>query len=253
MVEIKNLSAGYNGQPVIRIPSLSFGEGEITSIIGENGSGKSTLLKAIDNILRYNGSIKADGKEIAGLRHLERARLVAYLPQTLIPVRLNVRTLVSHGRYAHTGISHRLSSVDRTMVDNAMVLTDVQDMRDRWLNEISGGELKRCYLAMVIAQNSRYILLDEPAAGLDVSHQIMMMTILRRLAGEGIGIIITSHDTPLSLTYSDRVCMLKNGEVLAVQRPEEIEAEDAMMRKCIGYGIKINGDESALYKYSLEK
>ena len=135
MVEIKNLSAGYNGQPVIRIPSLSFGEGEITSIIGENGSGKSTLLKAIDNILRYNGSIKADGKEIAGLRHLERARLVAYLPQTLIPVRLNVRTLVSHGRYAHTGISHRLSSVDRTMVDNAMVLTDVQDMRDRWLNE----------------------------------------------------------------------------------------------------------------------
>ena len=210
-------------------------------------------MKAIDNILRYNGSIKADGKEIAGLRHLERARLVAYLPQTLIPVRLNVRTLVSHGRYAHTGISHRLSSVDRTMVDNAMVLTDVQDMRDRWLNEISGGELKRCYLAMVIAQNSRYILLDEPAAGLDVSHQIMMMTILRRLAGEGIGIIITSHDTPLSLTYSDRVCMLKNGEVLAVQRPEEIEAEDAMMRKCIGYGIKINGDESALYKYRLEK
>ena len=97
MVEIKNLSAGYNGQPVIRIPSLSFGEGEITSIIGENGSGKSTLLKTIDNILRYNGSIKADGKEIAGLRHLERARLVAYLPQTLIPVRLNVRTLVFLG------------------------------------------------------------------------------------------------------------------------------------------------------------
>ncbi|MBR0317826.1 MAG: ABC transporter ATP-binding protein [Spirochaetia bacterium] len=253
MVEITNVYAGYGGKPVISIPYLSFKAGEITSIIGRNGSGKSTLLKAIDSLIQYTGSITADGMEIAGLSHKERARTVAYLPQTLIPVRLSIRVLVSHGRYAHTGISHRLSSKDRAMVDNAMELADVYTMQDRWINEISGGEVKRSYLAMVIAQNSRYILLDEPAAGLDISHQIMMMTILRRLAAEGIGVVITSHDTPLSLTYSDKVCMIKDGALLAVQAPSEIEASDAIMRKCIGYGIRTNEDEAALYKYRLEK
>ena len=164
MVEITNVYAGYGGKPVISIPYLSFKAGEITSIIGRNGSGKSTLLKAIDSLIQYTGSITADGMEIAGLSHKERARTVAYLPQTLIPVRLSIRVLVSHGRYAHTGISHRLSSKDRAMVDNAMELADVYTMQDRWINEISGGEVKRSYLAMVIAQNSRYILLDEPVS-----------------------------------------------------------------------------------------
>ena len=166
MIEIKNLKTGYNGKTVLEINSLYFNEGEITAIVGLNGSGKSTLLKSIVGITAHQGSIVIDGKNTTELSHKKRASYISYLPQTSPAANMDIYTLVCHGRFPYLGYSKVLGNQDLELVEKALRLTDLWELREKNLSEVSGGERQRAYLAMVIAQNTKYVL-PRPNIGTD--------------------------------------------------------------------------------------
>ena len=243
MIAIEHMCCGYQDRPVLFCEHALFPAGKVTGIIGANGSGKSTLLRTIEGLVSYKGSITIDGKESARLTQKERACLISYLPQASPAVNLTVRELVSHGRFAHLGISRILSEKDRRIVQHAMEQTDVSHLAGRTLKEISGGERQRAFLAMAIAQEAKMMLLDEPTTGLDIGHQKEVMNILKDLAGKGIGIIMTLHDIPEAFTVSDHLVLIgreaadTRSTVLATGTPDEILHQQEILKKCVGTGI----------------
>jgi len=254
MIEVANLQAGYEGfekSNILNIEKAVFEEGKITGIVGLNGSGKSTLLKSVLGMTSVTaGSILIDGKKIKSLGHKGRAREVAYLPQSYAAPNMDVFTLVSHGRFPYLGFSKVLGENDLRLVENALRLTDLWDLRDKNLSEISGGQRQRAYLAMAIAQNTKYLLLDEAAASLDIKHQLEVLEVLKKLAAEGKGIVITSHDLPQSFSICQKIYLMENGTVVAEGQPEEI-ATGEKLAEVMGAGLKKNVEENALYKYQL--
>ena len=253
MIEIKNLKTGYDGKIVLEIESLNFKEGEVTAVVGLNGSGKSTLLKSLVGITSYQGSIKIDEKKASGLSHKKRAAFISYLPQTLPVANLDIYTLVCHGRFPYLGYSKILGKQDIEEVEKALRLTDLWHLCDKKLSEVSGGERQRAYLAMVIAQNTKYILLDEPATYMDIKHQLEIMVILRKLAEQGRAVIFSSHDLPQSFSVSDKVCLLKEGRLVAEGKPEILAADVRQMKDVMGIALKQNDEVDLIYKFSLRK
>ena len=252
MIEIKNLKTGYAGKIVLEIDSLHFKEGEVTAIVGLNGSGKSTLLKSIVGITSHQGSIIIDGKKSAGLSHKKRAGFISYLPQTLPVANLDIYTLVCHGRFPYLGYSKVLGTHDLELVEKAFRLTDLWELREKNLSEISGGERQRAYLAMVIAQNTKYILLDEPATYMDIKHQLEIMKILKKLAAEGRSVIFSSHDLPQSFSVSDKVCLLKKGSLIAQGKPEILAVDSLQMKDVMGVALGKSADKVLVYDYILK-
>ncbi|MCH4082814.1 MAG: ABC transporter ATP-binding protein [Olsenella sp.] len=185
MLELTGVTSGYGGAFALNVPALSFPDGCVTAIVGKNGCGKSTLLKTLAAIIPHQGSVLVDGRELGGLSHTERARHVAYLPQQLPVAAMDVVTLVRHGRFARMGASKVLGPADNEAVRDAMEATGTGELATKRLAEVSGGELQRAYLAMVIAQGARTLLLDEPASHLDPYRQVELMALLARLAEGG--------------------------------------------------------------------
>lgn len=253
MIEIKNIKCAYDGKIAFEAENLFFEEGKITAVVGLNGSGKSTLLKSIVGINFYEGMILIDGKNANSLGHKKRARFVSYLPQISPLVNMDVLTLVSHGRFPYLGYSKILGKEDLSLVENALKLTDLWELRSKNLTEISGGERQRAYLAMVIAQNTKFILLDEPATYMDIKHQIEIMEILKKIAKEGRGVIFSSHDLPQSFSTCDKVCLLQKGRIAAFGRPEEIALDSEKMKNVMGIRVEKIESESAVYRFNLCK
>ncbi len=252
MIEIKNLKTGYDGKIVLEIESLNFKEGEVTAVVGLNGSGKSTLLKSIVGITGYEGSIIIDGKNAAGLSHKKRASFISYLPQTSPAANMDIFTLVSHGRFPYLGYSKVLGKTDLELVEKALRITDLWEVREKNLSEVSGGERQRAYLAMVIAQNTKYILLDEPATYMDIKHQLEIMDILRKLAEQGQAVIFSSHDLPQSFSVSDKVCLLKGGRLVVEGRPENLTADSLQIKNVMGVSLGKAEDKDSIYGYILK-
>lgn len=253
MIEIKNLTAGYDEKNILQLENLSFEEGKITGIVGLNGSGKSTLLKSILGITYYEGSIKIDGKDYGSGGHKSRARKVAYLPQYHPAANLDVFTLVSHGRFPYLGFSKILGKKDLELVEKALRLTDLWEKRFLNLQNISGGERQRAYLAMVIAQDTKMLMLDEPSTYMDIKHQTELMEILKKLAEEGRGVILTSHDLPQSFTACHKIYVLEKGCIKAQGKPSEIAEKTQILRDVFGVGLKKNTGSENLYDFSLIK
>ena len=251
MIELTNVTSGYGGSVKLNIEKLVIKDSEITTVIGKNGSGKSTLLKTIDAQINYNGSVKADGREMKQLSHKERARIVSYLPQTLLPVNMTVETLVSHGRFAYGDFSHTLSSSDKEHINSAIRIADLDAYRERSVSTLSGGERTRAYLAMIIAQDSKYVLLDEPTSDMDIPHQKQICDILKKLSEKGIGVLIASHDMPLSFDISDSICVIADGKAAAFGTPESISADRGFLEKNIGVAVGRINDDRQLYGYAL--
>ena len=253
MIEIKNLKSSYAGKIVLEIDSLDFKEGEVTAVVGLNGSGKSTLLKSIIGITTHQGSIIIDEKKAAELSHKKRASFISYLPQTSPAANMDIFTLTCHGRFPYLGYSKILGKQDLELVEKALRLTDLWELREKNLSEVSGGERQRAYLAMVIAQNTKYILLDEPATYMDIKHQLEIMHILKQLAAEGRGIIFSSHDLPQSFSVSDKVCLLKEGQLVAEGKPESLAADCLQMKDVIGIALGKSENKKSVYGYLLTK
>ena len=251
MIELIDFRAGYRGIEKIRIDNLQIGPGEILGVLGRNGSGKSTFLKALVGILPYEGRALLDKTEISAMTHTERAGRIAYLPQQLSSSHMSIATLVAHGRFSRMPFSKVMGEKDREAVRNALKMTGLWEERHRNVAELSGGERQRAYLAMVLAQETEYLLLDEPAASLDISHQIETMELLKQLAKDGRGIVITSHDLPQSAAYCDRICVIDRGRAAPAIPAAALAEEREMLREKIGVTLTPAG--KGLYPYVLDR
>lgn len=251
MIELKDFRAGYKGVEKIRVDELRIEPGRILGLLGRNGSGKSTFLKALVGIIPYGGHAILDKTETSSMTQRERARRIAYLPQQLSPVSMSVGTLVAHGRFARMSFSKIMGVKDREAVRHALEMTGLWEERHRSVAELSGGERQRAYLAMVLAQETEYLLLDEPAASLDIAHQIEIMELLKQLSSDGRGIVITSHDLPQSAAYCDRICVIDRGRAaLAIPAAELVEKTE-MLRETLGVTLTPAG--KGLYPYVLDR
>ena len=253
MIEIRNMTTEYEYGDLFRIPDMRFEKGRISTIIGRNGCGKSTLLKTVAGMKQYKGNILINGKESRDYKSIERAREVAFLPQNLRNVGIDVETLVEHGRYAWHGNLRRMSENDMRVVAKALQVTGMEPYRNRSLTELSGGERQRAYLAMVIAQDTPMIMLDEPTTYMDLSVQQSFFEILTKLAAEGRGIVMVCHDIEQTLTYSDMIYIMDNRTVIKSGTPDEIIADDETFRKVFGVTIKKMDDSTLLYPYAFLK
>lgn len=214
MVEIRNLTAGYGGKPVLRDVSLTVPMGKVTAILGPNGCGKSTLLKAIV------GLVPPTAGEI--LTEQPLARNVAYLPQTRRLPEMTAGRLVLHGRFPWLGWPRRYRAEDLAIAKQVMDRLDIGEFADTPLSELSGGTRQKAYIAMALAQNAPTILLDEPTSFLDIGHQLRFLELCRELAAEGRAVAVVLHDLPLALQYADRVALMEGGRLLTVGTPVEV-------------------------------
>lgn len=214
MIEIKNVVKQYGSKNVVDNVSLSIQKGKITSFIGPNGAGKSTLLSIASRIIDKNqGEVFIDGKEISQWDNKELAKKISILKQTNhINIRLTIRELVSFGRFPYC--EGKLTSEDWQYVYDALNYMALSNIQHKYLDELSGGQRQRAYIAMVIAQNTEYILLDEPLNNLDMKHSVDIMKILRQLVDElGKTVIIVIHDINFASCYSDYIVALNDGIV----------------------------------------
>lgn len=251
MIELVDFRAGYKGVEKIRIDDLRIEPGRILGLLGRNGSGKSTFLKALVGIIPYGGHAILDKTETSSMSHRERARRIAYLPQQLAPVSMSVGTLAAHGRFARMSFSKVMGEKDREAVRHALEMTGLWEERHRSVAELSGGERQRAYLAMVLAQETEYLLLDEPAASLDIAHQIEIMELLKQLSSDGRGIVITSHDLPQSAAYCDRICVIDRGRAVPAAPAAELAGKTEMLRKTLG--VTLTPAVRGLYPYVLDR
>lgn len=214
LLEVRSLKVGYGGKVIADVSDLAFNSACVTVIAGPNGAGKSTLLKSLVRQQRpLSGSVLFDGKDIFAMSESEFARKVAYVPQLVSSTRqLSVYEWAALGRNPHQNWwSWRMSQADEEAVRLALERTGSWELKDRIVDTLSGGERQRVYISMALAQQTRYLILDEPTAHLDFRHQLELSDLLRQLASEGLGVIIVLHDLNLIARLADQVVFLKQG------------------------------------------
>jgi iron complex transport system ATP-binding protein len=219
-LKISGLQFRRGSRVVLDSIDLHLQSGRVTAVLGPNGAGKSTLLSCIAGLLRpERGSVELDGTSLLSLPAMQRARRIAFLPQTPeIAWAVDVQTLVGLGRIPYHGISS--DEEDRAAVTRAMAKTEVSQWADRPVTTLSGGERARVLLARVLAGESDWILADEPFTGLDPSHQFEAAELLRSIADQGGGVVLTIHDLTLAARIADRVVILDGGRIVADGSPQ---------------------------------
>ena len=215
MIQVRELSKFYGKKAVVEKVNVNIHRGKITSFIGPNGAGKSTLLSMVSRLLDADtGEVLVDNDDVRKMKSNEFSKRVSILKQSNhMNVRLTIRELVSFGRFPHS--RGRLNAEDLRIIDQAMDYMELMDMQHDYLEELSGGQRQRAFIAMVIAQDTDYILLDEPLNNLDMKHSVQIMKILRRLVDDlGKTVVIVLHDINFASVYSDRIVALKDGRVI---------------------------------------
>ncbi|MFD1600600.1 ABC transporter ATP-binding protein [Halobellus rarus] len=229
----KELVVGYPGTetPVIEGETIEIEPGSVTALIGPNGSGKSTLLKTLANQLEADaGSILVDGNDIHSLGPKEMAKKLGLLSQeSTSPNSLTVEDLIYHGRYPHRGFFEKVTKEDQAAVNRAMELAGVGHLRTRELGSLSGGQKQLAWIAMILAQETDILLLDEPTTFLDPHHQLEVMEIVEKLHDESdITVALVLHDIEQAARYSDHMIALRDGAIQARGTPEEVVTEELL-------------------------
>lgn len=238
MIELKNISGGYGKKQVLFNINAVMASGEITSIIGPNGCGKSTLLEIASGLMKPSGGIVlADGINIHSMEPKNRAKKVSVLSQQKNPGALTVRSLVYHGRFPYLGYPRKYSETDRTIVDEAMKTAGIYDIAEESLSELSGGQQQKAYIAMLLAQNTDIVFLDEPVTFLDINYQLELMEIIRELKNMGKTVIMVIHDLNLAMCCSDKIIAMKNGRAVFDGNAEKMY-ESRVLEDI--FGIKAN-------------
>ena len=229
MVELKNISKSYGENTVLSSLNLNIEKGKITTFVGANGAGKSTLLNIIGRVMTSSsGQILLDGQCISKIKDTEMAKRVAFLKQSNhLNIRLTIRELVNFGRFPHSG--GRLKKADIEAVDKAINYLGLTEIQHKYIDEISGGQKQRAYIAMVVAQDTEYILLDEPLNNLDMKYARQIMQTLRQICDEmGKTIVIVIHDINFASAYSDNIVALKDGNIVKQGKICEIVQPDTL-------------------------
>ncbi|MFP2925957.1 ABC transporter ATP-binding protein [Pyxidicoccus sp. 3LG] len=229
MIEAKNVTKRYGDALVVDGVSLRLPVGGITSIIGPNGAGKSTLLSMVSRVLPMSsGSVLVDGMDVTTTPGDVLARRLAILRQdNHLTARLTVRELVTFGRYPHT--KGRPTVQDREHVERAIEHMGLGTLAERFLDELSGGQRQRAFVAMVLCQDTDYVLLDEPLNGLDLKHAVAMMKRLRHAADAlGKSVVLVLHDINFASCYSDHIVAMRDGKVAFQGRAEDIMRSDVL-------------------------
>lgn len=221
MLEIQNLSVGYPGNPVLSGLSAAIPEGCVTAVIGPNGCGKSTLLKALAGILPSEGSLRLNGESLTELSSRNRAQKIAYLPQNRPIPEITVRRLILHGRFPYLSYPRHYRKEDLEAADRAMAQMNIAHLADRFLPALSGGERQKVYIAMLLAQGTPLILMDEPTSYLDISHKFDVICLARDLQRQGKTVVMVLHDLDLALQYSDHILLMEHGCIKFSGSPEE--------------------------------
>lgn len=222
-MNVRNLIKKYDGKAVVDSVSFELPRGKVISLIGPNGAGKSTVMGMISRLIaRDSGAIDFEDRDLARWKSRDLAKRLAILTQrNEVQMKLTVRELVAFGRFPYSG-SH-LNAEDLRIIDQAIAYMELEEYQDRFIDELSGGQRQRAYIAMVIAQDTDYVLLDEPTNNLDIYHATNMMKIVRRLCDElGKTVILVLHEINYAAFYSDYICAFRDGKVAKFGTVEEV-------------------------------
>ncbi len=231
-LSLRGVSARYGARVVAADVDVSLEAGSWLAIIGPNGAGKSSLLKAIVGIVAHSGEILLDGTTASSLSNRERARRIAYAPQTpQLPDRLTVTDYALLGRTPHLSPLARERRSDLVVVSEVLERLDLSELATRALHTLSGGERQRAVLARVLAQQAGLLLLDEPTTGLDIGHAQALLDLIDRLRyEEGATVVSTLHDLTLSAQYAEQLLLLDGGEVVATGPPTTVLTRENIER-----------------------
>lgn len=223
MVRLKNLTAGYGKKPVVQDITLEFVPGKVTVLSGPNGSGKSTLLKAALGLLPLmSGEVLYDNIDIRHLKRRQIARKAAFLTQSRNTPSIQALPMVLHGRFPWLTYPRRYDRKDYAMARHAMEATDTLQYGTANVSCLSGGQRQGVYLAMALVQDTPTLFMDEPAAWLDINHQLRMMQTAHALAEEGKAVVLVLHDIPLALREADRIAVFHKGRLLIFDAPDTV-------------------------------
>ncbi|MDO4292467.1 MAG: ATP-binding cassette domain-containing protein [Eubacteriales bacterium] len=228
-MKIHNLTKKYDGKPVVDTVSFTIPKGKVLSLIGPNGAGKSTVMGMLSRLIaKDSGLIEFEGQELTHWKSRELAKRLAILTQTNnVSMKLTVEELVAFGRFPYSG--GRNTAEDQALIAQAIAYMELTDLKDRFIDELSGGQRQRAYIAMVIAQDTEYVLLDEPTNNLDIYHAARMMKIVRRLCDElGKTVILVLHEINFAAFYSDYVCAFVDGRIAKFGTVKEVMTKETL-------------------------
>ena len=223
--------------PAVNGVSLELGPGELVALVGPNGSGKSSLLALLAGWRRPEaGEVRLEGRPLAAFPPRERARRLAFLPQQVAPLyELTVAELVATGRYPWLGGVPSPGPGDPA-VRRALAAADLEPLADRPFGSLSGGERQRALVAATLAQEPRWLLLDEPTASLDLHHAVAIFRVLEASARDGLGVLVVTHDLNLAALFASRVVLLRGGRLEGLGPPEEVLTAESLRR---AYGPEV--------------
>lgn len=235
MIKLENLCFSYGKNVIFRNLDACFNKGELCCIVGVNGSGKSTLLRLISGILKpSNGGVSVEGRIMTSYSRREYSKLIAFLPQLRDSISMTVGDIVALGRFPYTGFVRPFYETDADAVKSALAAVNASELINRNLSELSGGEKQRVYLAMIIAQNAPYVLLDEPTTFLDISHVYDMMDMLKALKKEGKCVLAVTHDIALALEYADKLLVVDKNSLSAELLTPGCAVENGTLERAFG-------------------
>ena len=230
-MRIRELIKKYDGKTVVDSVSFELPKGRVTSFIGPNGAGKSTVMGIISRLIqRDSGRVEFENRDIGSWKSRELSRRLAILTQgNNIQMKLTVEELVAFGRFPYSG--GRLTAEDRDIINRAISYMELEEFKERFVDELSGGQRQRAYIAMVIAQDTEYILLDEPTNNLDIYHATNMMKMVRRLCDElGETVVLVLHEINYAAFYSDYICAFADGKVAKFGTVEEVITKETLSK-----------------------
>jgi iron complex transport system ATP-binding protein len=239
----EDLTLGYDQRVVTEHLGVQIPDGSFTVIVGPNACGKSTLLKALARLLTpRSGTVFLDDKPISGYSAKQVAHRLGMLPQTPIaPNGITVGDLVARGRYAHQSLLRQWSREDESIVTDALRLTDTLELSGRLVTELSGGQRQRVWLAMVLAQQTPIMLLDEPTTFLDIAHQIEVLDLCADLHDQGRTLVAVLHDLNLACRYADHLIAMRAGVIVA-QGPPGAVVTAALVQDVFGISCRVIAD-----------
>jgi iron complex transport system ATP-binding protein len=243
MLEMKNVSVRFGKKQVLNNVSFSLRPHRLTALVGRNGSGKSTLFGCVNQQIPYTGEIQIGERNLASFPPRERAKSIAILPQSLPSPHITARELAAFGRNPYLDFTGRLTAKDEQAVEAALRNADALDLAQRYVDTLSGGEKQRVALAMILAQNTPTVLLDEPTAHLDLGYEAAFLELLQKLKVEqSKTLLVILHDLTQAVRYADDMVVLDGGKVIFAGSREEclereiLEKTFGLRRYCLGDG-----------------